>query len=46
MEAIKNPKLVEIARQEARNLIDNEPDLQSYPDLAQLIKDRDTVHME
>jgi len=46
MEAIKNPKLVEVARTEARELIDNDPDLDSYPDLASLVKDRDTVHME
>jgi ATP-dependent DNA helicase RecG len=46
MEAIKNPKLVEVARAEAREIIDNDPDLDSYPDLAALIKKRDTVHME
>ncbi len=46
MEAIKNPKLVEVARTEARELIDNDPDLQSYPDLATLVHKRDTVHME
>lgn len=46
MEAIKNPKLVEVARTEARELIDNDPDLQSYPDLHAIITKRDTVHME
>lgn len=46
MEAIRNPKLVEVARAEARELIDNDLDLQSYPDLAQLVMKRDTVHME
>lgn len=46
MEAIKNPKLVEVARGEAKELIDNDPDLDNYPDLAALIKKRDTVHME
>jgi ATP-dependent DNA helicase RecG len=46
MEAIKNPKLVEVARAEARELIDNDPDLDSYPDLAKLVQIRDTVHME
>lgn len=46
MEAIKNPKLVEVARAEARELIDNDPDLQSYPDLASLVLKRDSVHME
>ncbi len=46
MEAIKNPKLVEVARAEARELIDNDADLENYPDLAKLIHVRDTVHME
>lgn len=46
MEAIKNPKLVEVARSEARELIDNDPDLQSYPDLEKIVRIRDTVHME
>lgn len=46
MEAIKNPKLVEIARAEARNLVDNDPTLENYPDLQQLIKERENVHME
>lgn len=46
MEAIKNPKLVEVARAEARQLIDNDPDLENYPDLAKLVHTRDSVHME
>jgi ATP-dependent DNA helicase RecG len=46
MEAIKNPKLVEVARTEARELIDNDPDLENYPDLAKIIHVRDSVHME
>lgn len=46
MEAIKNPKLVEVARTEARELIDNDPDLDSYPDLHKLIHTRESVHME
>ncbi len=46
MEAIKNPKLVEIARDEAKELLDNDPTLDSYPDLANIIKKRSTVHME
>lgn len=46
MEAIKNPKLVEVARAEAAELIEHDPDLESYPDLASLIKKRETVHME
>ncbi len=46
MEAIKNPKLVEIARDEARELLDNDGTLENYPDLAEIIKSRETVHME
>jgi ATP-dependent DNA helicase RecG len=46
MEAIKNPKLVEVARTEARELLDNDGTLENYPDLAHIIKKRDTVHME
>lgn len=46
MEAIKNPKLVEIAREEAKELLDNDPTLENYPDLAKIIKDREKAHME
>lgn len=46
MEAIKNPKLVEIARAEAKELIEHDPDLENYPDLAMLVHKRETVHME
>jgi ATP-dependent DNA helicase RecG len=46
MEAIKNPKLVEIARKEARDLVDHDPTLENYPELKTLIKKRETVHME
>lgn len=46
MEAIKNPKLVEIARNEARELLDNDNTLENYPDLAEIIKKREQVHME
>lgn len=46
MEAIKNPKLVEIARDEAKELLDNDATLENYPDLALIIKQRNTVHME
>ncbi len=46
MEAIKNPKLVEIARDEARELLDNDGTLENYPDLAEIIKKREAVHME
>ncbi len=46
MEAIKNPKLVEIARDEARELLDNDVTLENYPDLADIVKKRSQVHME
>lgn len=46
MEAIRNPKLVEVARTEARELLDNDGTLENYPDLANIIKKRDAVHME
>lgn len=46
MEAIKNPKLVEIARDEARELLDNDPTLEKYPELAEIIRKRTQVHME
>ena len=46
MEAIKNPKLVEVAREVASELIDNDPTLENYPDLAKIIKNREKVHME
>lgn len=46
MEAIKNPKLVEIARSEARTLVDNDESLKNYPELLQVIHAREKVHME
>jgi hypothetical protein len=46
MEAIRNPKLVEVARTEARELLDNDGTLENYPDLAEIIKKRQDVHME
>lgn len=46
MEAIKNPKLVEIARTEARELLDNNDIAIKYPSLAKVIEKRDAVHME
>lgn len=46
MEAIKNPKLVEIARAEARNLVDSDPTLANHPRLREIIEEREKVHME
>jgi ATP-dependent DNA helicase RecG len=46
MEAIKNPKLVEIAREEARNVVDADPELTYHPELHEIIEERERVHME
>lgn len=46
MEAIKNPKLVEIARHEARTLVDTNPELTNHHELLTLIEERERVHME
>ncbi len=46
MEAIKNPKLVELAREEARNLVDNDPTLAKHQELLAIILEREKVHME
>lgn len=46
MEAIKNPKLVEIARTEARNLVDDDPTLANHDELRKIIEERERVHME
>ena len=46
MEAIKNPKLVEIARAEARALIDADPELLNHKHLLTITQEREKVHME
>jgi RecG-like helicase len=46
MEAIKNPKLVEVAQREARLLIENDPELINHPLLLTHLEGRDRVHME
>ena len=46
MEAIKNPKLVEIARAEARALIDVDPELLNHKHLLTITQEREKVHME
>ncbi len=47
MEALKNPKLVEAAREEARNLIDEDPLLNKHPLLRELARVADEgVHPE
>lgn len=47
MEAIKNIKMVEFAREEARELIKNDPELSQYPTLRTIVESqRFEVHME
>ena len=46
MEAIKNPKLVEIAREEARTLIELDPELAHHEELLTLVLEKEKVHME
>lgn len=46
MEAIKNPKLVEIARREARALVDSDQTLEQHQELKVTIEERERVHME
>ncbi|NBD73702.1 GxxExxY protein [Patescibacteria group bacterium] len=47
MDALKNLKLVEAARQEAKALIDADPSLAQHPDLATLVtRKRDVLHGE
>ena len=46
MEAIKNPKLVEIAKDEARSLIEHDGELAHHPELLTVILEQEKVHME
>lgn len=46
MEAIKNPKLVEIARTEARTLVETDPLLTDHQELLRVITEKEAVHME
>jgi ATP-dependent DNA helicase RecG len=46
MEALKNIKMVEAARLEARLLIEKDPDLKKYPQLAKYLTEKTAVHME
>ncbi len=46
MEAIKNPKLVEIAREEARKLVEADPELLNHLLLKEKVTSREDVHME
>lgn len=46
MEAIRNPKLVEIAREEARTLTLLDPDLTHHQELLAITLEKEKVHME
>jgi ATP-dependent DNA helicase RecG len=47
MEAIKNIKMVEYARSEAKNIIENDEALESYPELKEIMdKDSYQIHFE
>jgi ATP-dependent DNA helicase RecG len=46
MEAIKNPKLVEVARKEARSLIESDETLEKNPLLRAVLLEKEKVHME
>lgn len=46
MEAIKNPKLVELAGTYAKEILDNDETLENFPELKEIIKQKELVHME
>ena len=46
MEAIRNIKMVEVARTEARKLIEHDPELREFPALHKKITHADAVHFE
>jgi ATP-dependent DNA helicase RecG len=46
MESIKNPKLVEVARTEARIIIEHDEALEHRPLLKEIIEAKERVHME
>lgn len=46
MEALKNIKMVEAARKEARNIIEKDPELIDYPLLRHLIASKKKLHLE
>lgn len=46
MEALRNPKLVEAARESARSLIAEDPSLESHPLLAARVKAIEHIHFE
>ncbi|MFO0744016.1 MAG: ATP-dependent DNA helicase RecG [Candidatus Paceibacterota bacterium] len=46
MEAIKNIKLVEAAREEAKKIVEKDMDLKNHPQLSKIILDKEKAHME
>ena len=46
MEALRNPKLVEVARDSARAIIDNDPTLSNYPLLLERVDAFQKIHLE
>jgi ATP-dependent DNA helicase RecG len=46
MEAMKNLKMVEAARTEARSIIENDPHLAGHPQLLYVVKSQDEIHFE
>jgi hypothetical protein len=47
MASLKNTALVEKTRQEARNLLQKDPELKKHPLLAEKLKEfRKTIHLE
>ncbi len=47
MEAIKNIKMVEIAREEAKNLVAKDPEIKKFPNLKKRLSDKNAkIHLE
>lgn len=46
MEALKNLKLVEVAKDAAREIIDNDPTLVNFPELKEKLDQLDDLHLE
>ena len=46
MEAIKNIKLVEAAREEAKKIVKDDIELKNHAVLAKIILDKEKAHME
>lgn len=46
MEALKNIKMVEAAREEARDIVEKDPGLKNYPILKEIIDKKEALHFE